>query len=250
LDMAQFKTLAQTHFGDWKTANTNIGASAPPAIPTGSSTTRSAIYFVDLPGSTQATLSGSMLLAPSQQIEMSALGLANNALGGLFTSRINMNLREDKHWSYGTRSNIVESRGPQIWIAMGGVQIDKTGPALKEIQREWQEFTAKSPLTQDEFEKVREQRVRQLPGSYETNSDILQAVAKNLRLQRPDNYLAEESQKLQSLDLAATQQQAQLLKSQNNVWLVVGDKEKILPQLKALNWGEVIELDRNGDPVR
>lgn len=250
LDMAQFKALAQKHFGDWKAADTDNADSQPMAIPSAKTAPHPAIYLVDLPGSTQATISGSMVLPPAQQLDMLALGLANNALGGLFTSRINMNLREEKHWSYGTRSSLVESHGPQIWIAMGGVQIDKTGPALKELLREWQEFNGKRPLTQEEFEKTREQRVRQLPGTYETNSDIVQAIAKNLRLQRPDNYLAEESIKLQSLDLAATQQQAQLLKPQKAVWLVVGDKEKVLPQLQSLDWGEIIELDKNGEPIR
>lgn len=249
LEISQFKTLAQKYFGDWKAASENINTpTAIAATPTHG--VNQAIYLVDLPGSAQATISGSLLLPPSQQIDMPALTLANNALGGLFTSRINMNLREEKHWSYGTRSSIIESRGPQAWIAMGGVQIDKTGPALAELKREWQEFTNQRPLTQEEFEKTREQRVRQLPGAYETNSNILQAIAKNLRLQRPDNYLATENEKLMHLDLATVQPVTQLLKSTTAVWLVVGDKQKILPQLQALKWGEIIELDKNGEPIR
>lgn len=260
IDMAQFKALAKTHFGDWQNSES---AAPPPATPASAGATRAPIYFVDLPGSAQATISAAMLLPPSSsppsssppaaatpQVDMAALGLANGAFGGLFTSRLNMNLREEKHWSYGTRSNIVEGRDAQIWIAMGGIQIDKTGAALEEMQREWREFTDQQPLTQDEFEKAREQRVRQLPGSYETNSDLLQALSKNLRLRRPDDYLAEESEKLRRLDLQTARQQAQLLKPANPVWLVVGDREKILPQLKALNWGDVVELDKDGEPIR
>jgi zinc protease len=243
LDMAQFKQLAQKQFGDWQSDST----ASIPAIPPVAANAHASLYFIDLPGSSQSTISASMVLPPSNQIDMAALGLANSAFGGLFTSRLNMNLREDKHWSYGSRSNIVESRGPQIWIASGGIQIDKTGPALKEMQREWQEFIDKHPLTKDELEKVREQRVRQLPGAYETNGNLLQALSKNLRLQRPDNYLADESKMLQQLDLAKVQQQAQLLKPNNPVWLVIGDKEKVLPQLKALGWGDVIELNKDGD---
>ncbi|MFT3931623.1 MAG: pitrilysin family protein [Spongiibacteraceae bacterium] len=249
LDLQQFKTLAQKYFGDWKATSENINTPTTIAA-TPTHGTKPAIYLVDLPGSAQATISGSLLLPPSQQIDMRALALANNALGGLFTSRINMNLREEKHWSYGTRSSIVESRGPQVWIAMGGVQIDKTGPALDELKREWQEFIDAHPLTQEEFEKAREQRVRQLPGAYETNSGVLQAVAKNLRLQRPDNYLAEENEKLMQLDLTTVQGAAQHLKSNNAVWLVIGDKQKIWPQLQALKWGDIIELDKNGEPIR
>ncbi len=252
LDMTQFKTLAQTYFGDWKTGEnwkTDGDAAQPPAIPASANTAHAPIYLVDLPGSAQATISASILLPPSQQIDMAALGLANSALGGLFTSRINMNLREAKHWSYGTRSSIVESRGPQIWIAMGGVQIDKAGPAVQELKREWQEFTDVHPLTQEELDKAREQRVRQLPGAYETNGNLLQALEKNLRLQRPDNYLADESNKLQQLDLTTVQRDAEVLKPNDPVWLVVGDKGKILPQLQALGWGDVVELNKDGDAL-
>lgn len=74
-------------------------------------------------------------------------------------------------------------------------------------------------------------------------------MRQNIRLQRPDNYLADESKKLQQLDLPTVQQDAQILKPDNAVWLVVGDKEKILPQLKALGWGDVMELSKDGDSL-
>jgi flagellar motor switch/type III secretory pathway protein FliN len=71
-------------------------------------------------------------------------------------------------------------------------------------------------------------------------------MAKNLRLQRADNYLAEDSDKLRALDIATVQQQSKILNPANAIFLVVGDKQKILPQLRALGWGSVVELDRDG----
>jgi zinc protease len=245
IDMSTLQTLAKKHFGAWKNSN---AIDTPPLISAATSKTP-ALYFIDLPGGAQATISAATVLPASQQLDLRALTLANAAFGGLFTSRLNMNLREDKHWSYGTRSSIIESRAAQIWIAAGGVQIDKTGPALQELRREWQEFISSKPITSDELEKVREQRVRQLPGGYETNTALLQAQAKNLRLQRPDNYLAEDSDKLRALDVTAVQQQSKVLNIGNAVYLVVGDKQKILPQLRALGWGNVVELDREGAPL-
>lgn len=244
IDMTAFKALAKKHFGTWKNTDAIATAAQIPAPLSPSKT--AAIYFVDLPGGAQATISAAMVLPASQQLDMRALGLANAAFGGLFTSRLNMNLREDKHWSYGTRSNIVESRGPQAWVASGGVQIDKTGPALKELRREWQEFVSTKPLAGDELEKAREQRVRQLPGAYETNAALLQAVAKNLRLQRADDYLAEDSLKLRGLDLATVRQQSKVLNPADAIFLVVGDKQKILPQLRELGWGPIVELNNEG----
>jgi zinc protease len=244
LDMNAFKALAKKHFGAWKNSDAaNTTAPIPTAVAPNKNAT---IFFIDLPGGAQATIAGATIFPPSQQLDMRALNLANAAFGGLFTSRLNMNLREDKHWSYGTRSSIVESRGPQMWIATGGIQIDKTGPALSELRREWQEFVTSKPLAAAELDKVREQRVRQLPGTYETNAALVQAMAKNLRLQRADNYLAEDSDKLRALDIATVQQQSKILNPANAIFLVVGDKQKILPQLRALGWGSVVELDRDG----
>jgi predicted Zn-dependent peptidase len=126
--MNAFKALAKKHFGAWKNSDAaNTTAPIPTAVAPNKNAT---IFFIDLPGGAQATIAGATIFPPSQQLDMRALNLANAAFGGLFTSRLNMNLREDKHWSYGTRSSIVESRGPQMWIATGGIQIDKTGPAL------------------------------------------------------------------------------------------------------------------------
>ena len=92
-------------------------------------------------------------------------------------------------------------------------------------------------------------RIRQLPGTYETNGALLQALAKNIRLQRADNYLSEEGTLLQKLDLTTVQQQAHVLDIERAVWLVIGDRQKILPQLKLLNWGHIVELDRDGNPL-
>jgi zinc protease len=247
LDMAAFKTLAKKYFGAWKNTQAIPIGEIPATVAANKST---AVFFIDLPGGAQATIAAATVLPPAAQLDMRALTLANAAFGGLFTSRLNMNLREAKHWSYGTRSNIVESRGPQMWIAAGGIQIDKAGPALAEVRREWQEFNTGKPLTGDELEKAREQQVRQLPGAYETNSALLQAMTKNLRLQRPDNYLAEDSAKLRALDINTVQRQSKILNPANAVFLVVGDKQKILPQLRALNWGAVVELDRDGNIVK
>jgi len=246
LDMSRFKQLAQKHFGAWPR---NTADTLPPLSTPETTHQPSSIYLIDLPGSGQATIAAATVVPSNAQLNMPALTLANAALGAEFTSRLNMNLREDKHWSYGTRSTLIESRGPQLWLASGGVQIDKAGPALNEIRREWQQFGSDKPLTAIELDKVRTQRIRQLPGTYETNGALLQALAKNIRLQRADNYLSEESALLQKLDLTTVQQQAHVLDIERAVWLVIGDRQKILPQLKLLNWGHIVELDRDGNPL-
>jgi len=280
LTMEQLKALAEQYFSEqhvtdaqqaksekvvrWPTAMTAL----PPAhtatpIDAAATAAKPTLYFIDLPGSSQANISAAMVLPAANAIDMTALNLANNIFGGGFTSRLNLNLREDKHWSYGTYSSLLESRGTQFWIAAGNVQIDKTGAALTEMRNEWQKFAGAAgsakPVTSDEFEKVREQRIRQLPGAYETNKALLQAFSKNVQLQRPDNYLADESARLRALDLALLQRQAAVLSPSHAVWLAIGDKQKMLPQLMSsqlmssqlqqLDWGDIVELDAEGAPL-
>jgi zinc protease len=264
LTLEQFKTLAERYFTDTQAAQpkdaqplpaTTGTAPAENTAPTSISLTaeKTTVYFIDLPGSTQAHINMATVLPSADAVDMTALSLANTIFGGGFTSRLNLNLREDKHWSYGTYSNLIESRGTQLWIAAGNVQIDKTGAALAEMRKEWQQFVtqgnAAKPVSSAELEKVREQRIRQLPGAYETNKALLQAFSKNVQLRRPDNYLADESTRLRALDVSRVQQQATVLSSNRAVWLAIGDKQKILPQLQQLGWGDIVELDKEGAPL-
>ncbi len=264
LTMTELKELAARNFTDaaptgnekgnaphWPHATaTPPQESAPATRPNNS---RPTLYVIDNPGSSQANLSAALVLPNADAVDMDALTLVNTIFGGGFTSRLNLNLREDKHWSYGYRSNVIESRGQQLWLASGNVQIDKTGPALQEIRRELLQFTGTGkdakPVAADELDKVREQRIRQLPGAYETNANLLQALSKVVQLQRPDDYLAAERTRLQRLQLDKLQQQSAALDPGAAIWLAVGDKRQILPQLQQLQWGDIVELNKDGEPV-
>jgi predicted Zn-dependent peptidase len=94
-------------------------------------------------------------------------------IGGDFTSRLNMNLREDKHWSYGARSSATSSVGQRPWMASAPVQIDKTGPALAEMRKEIAAFADGSkPATAAEVNRIRNIQTLSLPGAYETASAV------------------------------------------------------------------------------
>ena len=258
ITLAELKALAERNFAAPAGSSARQSGAVPPqdlAAAPRAAGEKPTLYFIDNPGSSQANLSAALVLPTAGAADADAMTLANAVFGGGFTSRLNLNLREDKHWSYGYRSSVVESRGAQLWIASGNVQIDKTGPALQEIRRELQQFSANPgdkearPVAAAEFDKVREQRVRQLPGAYETNGNLLQAVSKMVQLQRPDDYLATERTRLQQLQLDALQRQAGALAPDAAVWLVVGDKRQVLPQLRQLNWGDIVELNKEGEPL-
>jgi zinc protease len=261
LTLQQLQQLAERNFtdsparaqGDKDKRGANWPSASGPIPDDGSATARSVdkatLYFIDNPGSSQANISAALAM-PSLAGEADALILANAVLGGGFTSRLNLNLREDKHWSYGMRSGLVESRGRQLWIASGNVQIDKTGAALQELRREMRDMnSATRPIAAEEFDKVREQRIRQLPGAYDTNRQLLEAVSRNVELRRADDYPATEGSRLRALDLDALRRQASALSPDAAVWLAVGDRQKILPQLQQLGWDRIVELDKQGEPI-
>ena len=88
-----------------------------------------------------------------------------------------------------------------------------------------------------------------MPGAYDTNRELLEAVSKNVQLRRADDYLARESERMRALDVEALRRQAAALAPDTAVWLAVGDKQKILPQLQQLGWDRIVELDKQGEPV-
>jgi hypothetical protein len=130
------------------------------------------------------------LVAPSSAaqnaIEMDTM---NDVLGGTFTSRLNMNLREDKHWSYGVRSSLPDALGERPWLLAAPVQTDRTVEAMRELKREIEEFVGPRPSTTAEIRKVMNRQVRALSGRYETNAAVASAIAEMIVFDRPDDYV-------------------------------------------------------------
>src|SRR3546814_10787665 len=91
---------------------------------------------LDQPGAVQANIFAGKVAPSTRDDGAVLLDMANEVIGGSFTSRLNMNLREDKHWSYGARSMLADAEGQRPWLAYAPVQIDKTAESLAEIQRE------------------------------------------------------------------------------------------------------------------
>ena len=156
------------------------------------------------------------------------LNTANEVLGGTFTSRINMNLREDKHWSYGARSSLTETRGQRPWLLSAPVETDKTVESIQEIRRELADLLAAKPITADEVDKIRSRDMRALSGQYETNAAVSGAIGDIVRFGRPDDYV----RTLQSLlraqtDAGVRQAAAQAFRPDSLTWVIVGDLSKI-----------------------
>jgi predicted Zn-dependent peptidase len=132
LTLAEATALAKEHLGKWKAPR---GGLERAAVPTVAEVPRARVILIDKPGAVQANLFAGRPLPASTDPAVLEVDLASQVLCGEFTSRLNMNLREDKHWSYGAYCGAGSATGPRTWIASAPVQIDKTVDALVEIDR-------------------------------------------------------------------------------------------------------------------
>lgn len=118
--MSDIKPQLEQYFGAW-----TKGAIPRKNVASPSGRERSAVYVADRPGSQQSVIVGGHVMPPYSHPDKLPPEVANQVRGGSFTARLNMNLREDKHWSYGARSAIVAARGPRPFFAYASVQTDK-----------------------------------------------------------------------------------------------------------------------------
>ena len=246
--LAAIVPALEKHFGDWKAP-----ASPRPVveIPVVAAQTQPRVFLINR-AEAQQTLILAGLLGPDGRVENNtAIGTMNDILGGTFTSRLNMNLREDKHWSYGVGVAMPSARGQRPWITYAPVQTDKTAESVTEIRKELSAYLSDQPATEEELDKLKAGDVRSLPGAYETIGDVQGAVRSILQFDRPDDWVATAKQRIEAQTLADIHAAArQVIHPDRLTWVIVGDLSKIEAGVRALNLGEVQVVDENGQPVR
>ena len=211
---------------------------------------RSRVYIVDKPGALQSVILAGHIAPPKSNPDELAIEMLTTVLGGEFTSRVNMNLREDKHWSYGAGTTVMDARGQRPFLVYAPVQTDKTSESMVEVLKELRDIISDRPVTPDELEKVRNNKVLKLPGIWETNNAVLRSLANMVIFNLPDDYYATYPQRVKSIGLEKVRAVApRLIHPDKLVWVIVGDREKILPKIEALNLGEIQFIDADGNPI-
>ena len=209
------------------------------------------VFLLDQPGAVQATLIAAQLVPPTSDPAALDFDIANGVLGGEFSSRLNMNLRENKHWAYGAYSGAGDVLGQRTWAASASVQIDKTVESLRELQREITEFaTGKAKTKPEELSLIQATEVRSLPGAYETGAAVLGTISGIVQFGRPDDYAARRAAATSALTPAKVQAAAATIKPAALTWVIVGDLSKIEAGIRKLGLGEVKVLDADGKVVR
>ena len=202
------------------------------------------IYLVNKPGAPQSMIIGGQLLPATGDDNTVVTNMATTILGGSFTARLNMNLREDKGWAYGARVIAQDAAAQRPMLYYAPVQTDKTVPALQEILREGREYITSNPAKQSELDLYRAGILRGLPGQYETTGAVLNAMANNLVFERPINYVETYQQEVAALTVESIQQAAKThINPEITTWVIVGDLAKIEAPIRDLGiTTEVIEL--------
>jgi zinc protease len=234
-------------FGNWKGAASkvpvkNIGKVVPPKDVR--------VFLVDRPGAQQTLiLAGS--LAPSTEASNNLqIQTMNGAFGGTFTSRLNMNLREDKHWAYGAYSFLQNAVGQRPFMLYAPVQTDKTAPSIAEMLKEANAVTGDKPLTDQEITKVKVGDVRSMPGEYQTTSAVMGAMQDIVLYNRPDDYVQTLKSRIEAQSDASVEAAAKEIIHPNQLtWVIVGDLAKIESPIRALKLGKMQVLDADGKPV-
>lgn len=198
------------------------------------------VYLIDKPDALQSVIIAGEIAPPINAQQEVALGTLNDIWGGTFGSRVNMNLREDKHWSYGTRSMLLATTAQRPFIAMAPVQTDKTKESLEELRKEFQQVVASRPPTQEELDKAKVKKVLELPGSRETQNAIGRSMRTILQGGLPDDYWDTYAAKVKSLTVGDLKDAAStLIDPDHLIWVIVGDRAKIEKSVRELNLGEV-----------
>jgi len=241
--LAEMKPKLEKAFGGWKKGEAPrkaIGA-AMPVSP--------GVYLVDRPGSEQSLILMGLVAPPRNNPKAIEQEVMNNVLGGQFSARVNMNLREDKHWAYGAYTFLIDARGPSPYLGYAPVQTDKTSESLAEFVKEVKGIRGEKPITAAELAAVQASMTLALPGEWETAGAVARSTVELLRFGLDDRYWDTFASKVRGVSLAAATDAAQLLDPSKIVWVVVGDRAKVEAGLKLVGLGAPKLIDVDGKAV-
>lgn len=232
-------------FGAWK--RTDAAVRRPPKAPTKPATDKR-VVFVDRPGA-QSQIQLVRVGVPHSIEDRDAFIVANAILGGTFSSRVNMNLREKHAYTYGARSSFAMRHGAGPFSVGAAVFADKTGPAIKEVLEELEGLRRDGP-TEDELAHAKESIRLAMPARFETVSDVTAAVSDLVTYDLPLDDYEKRPARVDAVTAADVKRVAAGYFAPGSMTVVVvGDRSIVLPQLAELGLGAVDERDAYGNPV-
>jgi zinc protease len=244
--LAEIQPKLEALFAGWKSAPVPQKNIATTPLPD-----KQVVYLVDKPGALQSVILAGVLAPPKSNPDELSIESMNTVLGGAFISRLNMNLRENKHWSYGAGSFLPAARGQRIFLVYAPVQTDKTKESAVEITSELRGILKDRLITADELAMAKSNLTQALPGLWETNNAVGQAIKEIVEFRLTPDYYSTYAGKVKALTVTNLNEAAvKVVRPENLVWVVVGDREKIEKGIRELNIGEVRLIDADGNLIK
>jgi zinc protease len=232
--------LAQQYFGDWPPQKDGPA----PAVPLISPKKRQQLFLVDLPGAPQTQIVVGRPLLDRKKLDEAGWTILNDVYGGTFTSRLNMNLREEKGYTYGARSEVSLRHHVSAFVAQAAVRTDVTGPALVEFVQEMQKLRTSEPTSSEISLAVRGE-IRALPAAFERSDVATSAAAQLFVYDLPLDHYRRLPEDLGGVDGARVYAIAKgALDPSVMTILLVGDAKAVQQQVKNLKLGRVTNLQR------
>ncbi|GHF18638.1 peptidase M16 [Kordiimonas sediminis] len=248
ITMAEAIPALEKAFGSWTAPATPKPEKDVDAL---SSPAGGRIILVDQPNSPSTMIMGAQLLSSTGADDAMLIDMASDIYGGEFTSRLNMNIREDKGWSYYAYASALDARGQRMWINYSPIQVDKTRDGFLEMRKELENYVRATPASEAELQKMKETRTNSLPGAFETSGAVLGNMLGNERFGRPYDHVTTLKSRYEALTVGDVRTAAsESLKPENMVWLLVGDLSKIEADIRGLGIGTVEVWDKDGNRLR
>ncbi|MEO1582022.1 MAG: pitrilysin family protein [Pseudomonadota bacterium] len=243
--LEEIRPELEARFGKWEQAEIPSKTLAAVAQQEGE-----VLYVIDRPDSAQSMIIGGHVAPPTSDPADLAIEAANQVLGGDFSARLNLNLREDKNWSYGVYSSIVDAEAQRPFLILAPVQSDKTADAIAELRKELGAYLSDRPAEDDELERVKANNTLSLPGRWETIGAVNGSLISLVRFNLPDDHWSTFADRTRALTIEEVREQAErVIQPDRMIWVVVGDLAKIRESIEALGIGEIRLLDTDGNPI-
>ncbi len=243
-DANEVSKLFATITGEW----TSSGAPPKLEAPKANAIAGTKLYLVDKPGAAQSELRLGHLSLASTDPDFYPLNVLNQPLGGAFTSRVNLNLREDKGYTYGARTGVDGGVFPGAFTASAAVKTDVTKESVFEFMKELKSI--EGGITDKELAFTKDSLAQSMLRQFEATRDLSAMVENISKYGWPDDYADQRLKQLMSFTLDDMKRQATTnIHPDAMVLLVVGDKQKIAKGLGELGYGDPIELDVDGVPI-
>jgi zinc protease len=243
ITMPELRALAEKAFGAWERGTASRPQLGAPQM------TEARVVIVDKPASPQTQLRVVGIGAERSSPDFRPLQVMNMTLGGLFSSRINMNLREAHGYTYGASSQFTFRRAPGPFQVAAGIRTDVTAPAVAEVFKEILSM-AQKPMTADELQRAKDSMSYSLPGAFESSANAVgnfsNVFVYDLGLDYYSRYAAQVN--AVTVDQAAAVARKYLV-SEKMVVIAVGDRSKIEMPLRELGLGPVEIWDADGKKV-